>query len=130
MSLCFYCVFQALEQAAGMSIQVLHTRHVEVWQELWTTGFGISHSYADNAINGAQVMITVVEKPWGTLGFFRQLLTGQLKLEKKFRLKVVRIYFALLLANVVKIKKKIAMGSIKCLLLRSIQILRFFTPMK
>jgi hypothetical protein len=78
----FYCVFQALEQAAGMSIQVLHTRHVEVWQELWTTGFGISHSYADNAINGAQVMITVVEKPWGSLGLFRQLLTGQLKLEK------------------------------------------------
>ena len=38
-----------------MSIQTLHTRHVEVWQALWTTGFGISHSYADNAINGAQV---------------------------------------------------------------------------
>jgi hypothetical protein len=76
------CVFQALEQAAGMSIQVLHTRHVEVWQELWTTGFGISHSYADNAINGAQVMITVVKKPWGTLGLFRQLLIDQLKLEK------------------------------------------------
>ena len=40
-----------------MSIQTLHTRHVEVWQALWTTGFGISHSYADNAINGAQVSI-------------------------------------------------------------------------
>ena len=53
----FEIFFQALEQAAGMSIQVLHSRHVEVWQQLWTTGFGISHSYADNAINGAQVIM-------------------------------------------------------------------------
>jgi len=97
--LCFYCVFQALEQAAGMSIQVLHTRHVEVWQELWTTGFGISHSYADNAINGAQVMITVVEKPLGTFGFFRQLLIDQLKLEKKSGFKGGSFLFCVIISK-------------------------------
>jgi hypothetical protein len=63
----FVVDFQALEQASGMSVQVLHSRHVEVWQDLWTTGFGISHSFADNAINGAQVKLHLGRKVFGQI---------------------------------------------------------------
>jgi hypothetical protein len=49
------CIHQALKQAGSMTAQALKQKHFDVWEVLWTTGFGISHSYADNAVNGAQV---------------------------------------------------------------------------
>jgi len=37
----------------------LRQLHVDIWRKLWTTGFGISHSMADNAINGQQINATM-----------------------------------------------------------------------
>ena len=37
---------------AAQSWQKLQDSHAEVWRNLWTSGFGISWSYAEDAING------------------------------------------------------------------------------
>ncbi len=42
-----------------MTQQDLREKHLLVWQSLWTTGFGISHSMADNAVNGGQINATM-----------------------------------------------------------------------
>jgi len=37
----------------------LRDQHTSIWKNLWTTGFGISHSMAEDAINGAQINATM-----------------------------------------------------------------------
>ena len=49
----------AVQQAAAMTWQRLQDSHTRVWQDLWTSGFGISWSYADDAINGDRVNATM-----------------------------------------------------------------------
>ncbi len=51
--------FQSLKQAASKSSSGLRELHVKVWQQLWTTGFVISHSMAEDAVNGAQINATI-----------------------------------------------------------------------
>ncbi len=48
---------EAIKQAAGR--RDLRELHVKVWQQLWTTGFAISHSMAEESVNGAQVNATI-----------------------------------------------------------------------
>lgn len=50
---------KALLRAAGKSTQSLREEHVKIWKSLWTTGFGISHSMAEDAVNGAQINATI-----------------------------------------------------------------------
>lgn len=42
-----------------MSSQGLKEEHIKIWKALWTTGFGISHSMAEEAVNGGQVNATM-----------------------------------------------------------------------
>ena len=49
----------AILQAVGLSSEQLRTQHKSVWNELWTTGFGISHSMAESAVNGAKINATM-----------------------------------------------------------------------
>ena len=49
----------AIVQAVGMPTEQLRVRHTEVWDDLWTTGFGISHSMAESAVNGGQINATM-----------------------------------------------------------------------
>lgn len=46
-------------QAAAKSSQSLREEHFKTWRSLWTTGFGISHSMAEEAVNGGQVNATI-----------------------------------------------------------------------
>ena len=41
-----------------MTIQSLREQHISIWKRLWTTGFGISHSMAEEAVNGLQINAT------------------------------------------------------------------------
>jgi len=50
---------RSISNAASMSWQRLTEAHSEVWAQLWTSGFGISHSYAENAVNGGRVNATI-----------------------------------------------------------------------
>jgi len=49
----------AILQAASKSNQSLREDHLKIWRTLWTTGFGISHSMAEDVVNGAQVNATI-----------------------------------------------------------------------
>ena len=49
----------AIVQAVGLSTDQLRAQHIGVWKDLWTTGFGISHSMAESAVNGAQINATM-----------------------------------------------------------------------
>ncbi len=49
----------ALLKAVSMTQLSLKQMHQEIWAQLWTTGFGISHSMADNAVNGKQINATM-----------------------------------------------------------------------
>merc|ERR1719500_2025797 len=49
----------AVSAAAAMTWQKLLDSHTSVWRKLWTTGFGISHSYAEGAINGERINATM-----------------------------------------------------------------------
>ena len=49
----------AIMKAAGRSNQSLKEEHLTIWKSLWTTGFGISHSMADEAVNGVKVNATI-----------------------------------------------------------------------
>ena len=49
----------AVTTAAAMSWQKLQDSHSEVWSSLWTSGFGISWSFAEDAINGDRVNATM-----------------------------------------------------------------------
>jgi len=49
----------SVSSAAAMTTQKLLDSHVEVWRHLWTTGFGISWSYAEEAINGDRINVTM-----------------------------------------------------------------------
>ena len=49
----------AILQAASKSNQSLREDHLKIWRSLWTTGFGISHSMAEDVVNGAQVNATI-----------------------------------------------------------------------
>lgn len=49
----------AIIQAVGLSTDELRAQHQGIWNDLWTTGFGISHSMAESAINGAQINATM-----------------------------------------------------------------------
>ena len=49
----------AIMKAAGRSNQSLKEEHLKIWKSLWTTGFGISHSMADDAVNGVKVNATI-----------------------------------------------------------------------
>jgi len=49
----------AIMKAAGRSNQSLKEEHLTIWKSLWTTGFGISHSMADAAVNGVKVNATI-----------------------------------------------------------------------
>ena len=50
---------RSINKAASMTWQRLTETHSEVWAQLWTSGFGISHSYAENAVNGGRVNATI-----------------------------------------------------------------------
>ena len=50
---------QNVAAAAALSWQKLQESHVAVWKHLWTSGFGISWSYADDAINGDRINATM-----------------------------------------------------------------------
>jgi len=49
----------AVSAAASMTWQKLLDSHTDVWRKLWTSGFGISHSYAEGAINGDRINATM-----------------------------------------------------------------------
>jgi len=49
----------AIIRAVGLSTDQLRNQHEGIWNTLWTTGFGISHSMAESAINGAQINATM-----------------------------------------------------------------------
>ena len=50
---------QNVAAAAALSWQKLQERHAEVWKNLWTSGFGISNSMAEDAINGDRINATM-----------------------------------------------------------------------
>lgn len=49
----------SVKAAAAMTYQKLAENHSDVWRKLWTSGFGISYSYAENAINGERINATI-----------------------------------------------------------------------
>lgn len=49
----------AVASAAALPWQTLQDSHTEAWRSLWTTGFGISWSYAEGAVNGNRVNATI-----------------------------------------------------------------------
>jgi len=49
----------SIKQAFGLTTDELRHTHRQVWKSLWTTGFGISHSMAEGAINGRQINATM-----------------------------------------------------------------------
>ena len=49
----------SLKAASVLTQQKLIEFHSEVWRKLWTSGFGISYSYAENAINGDRINATI-----------------------------------------------------------------------
>ena len=49
----------AIIRAVGLSADKLRAQHKAVWKSLWTTGFGISHSMAESAVNGGQINATM-----------------------------------------------------------------------
>ncbi|XP_059099227.1 uncharacterized protein KIAA2013 homolog isoform X1 [Tigriopus californicus] len=48
-----------LLKAVGMTSVSLKNLHQDVWKSLWNTGFGISHSMAENSVNGLQINATM-----------------------------------------------------------------------
>jgi hypothetical protein len=50
---------QAVTAAAGITWQKLLDSHTGVWAGLWTSGFGISWSFAEGAINGDRINATM-----------------------------------------------------------------------
>lgn len=52
-------VVDAMLKAVSMTQLSLKQLHQDIWRELWTTGFGISHSMADGAVNGNQINATM-----------------------------------------------------------------------
>jgi len=50
---------EAVKQALSLTSEELRLKHRQVWKSLWTTGFGISHSMAEQAINGHQINATI-----------------------------------------------------------------------
>ena len=48
-----------VKAATALSWQHMVTNHSAVWRKLWTSGFGISYSYAENAINGDRINATI-----------------------------------------------------------------------
>lgn len=48
-----------LKSAVQGNIRRLREDHSKVWQELWASGFGISHSKAENALNGDLINATI-----------------------------------------------------------------------
>ena len=50
---------KSINKATSMTWQRLAETHSEVWAQLWTSGFGISHSFAENAVNGGRVNATI-----------------------------------------------------------------------
>jgi hypothetical protein len=49
----------SLKKCLSMTSTALRKSHTDVWRSLWTTGFGISRSLADNAVNGDQINATM-----------------------------------------------------------------------
>ena len=49
----------AVVAVGAMTGTALLDSHTAVWRQLWTTGFGISHSYAEAAINGDRINATL-----------------------------------------------------------------------
>lgn len=50
---------QNVAAAGALSWQKLQESHAEVWKNLWTSGFGISKSMAEDAINGDRINATM-----------------------------------------------------------------------
>ncbi|XP_023319855.1 uncharacterized protein KIAA2013 homolog [Eurytemora carolleeae] len=50
---------EGVKSALAMTWQSLIDAHTEAWRKLWTTGFGISWSYAEGAVNGNRVNATI-----------------------------------------------------------------------
>ena len=50
---------ESVKSAAAITWNLVQQKHVEVWKKLWTSGFGISYSYAENAINGDRINATI-----------------------------------------------------------------------
>lgn len=48
-----------LKTAVTGNIRRLREDHMKVWQELWSSGFSISHSKAENALNGDLINATI-----------------------------------------------------------------------
>lgn len=46
-------------KAVSTTSLTLRQSHLDIWRSLWTTGFGISHSMAENAVNGQQINATI-----------------------------------------------------------------------
>lgn len=46
-------------KAVSMTQTSLRQLHQDIWRELWTTGFAISNSLADGAVNGHQINATM-----------------------------------------------------------------------
>ena len=52
-------VVDSMLKAVSMTQMSLKQLHQDIWRELWTTGFGISHSMADGAVNGDRINATM-----------------------------------------------------------------------
>jgi len=50
---------EGVKAAAAMTWQSLLDSHSQAWRSLWTTGLGISWSYADGAVNGDRINATI-----------------------------------------------------------------------
>lgn len=48
-----------LTRAVSMTAATLRSNHVDVWRSFWTTGMGISHSMAEESVNGGQINATI-----------------------------------------------------------------------
>ncbi|KAG7161368.1 hypothetical protein Hamer_G014003 [Homarus americanus] len=53
----------ALKRAVTGNIKRLRSDHSQVWKELWSSGFGISHSKAESALNGDLINATLYHAP-------------------------------------------------------------------
>lgn len=52
-------VRETAKKVMEMSLTALERQHSEMWNNLWSSGFGISHSKAPNALNGDSINATI-----------------------------------------------------------------------
>jgi len=78
----------SVKSASAMTWQSLLDSHSEVWRNLWTTGLGISWSYAEGAVNGNRINATI----YYVLSHSPSLLHSKISQSKKSELQSYLAY--------------------------------------